>query len=221
MSLALLPEGLARAEGMTGVIIFAVVYAIVAILGKLKQSQKGTGASTPEPRRPPRPPRPQPRRPEQPASPRRAGNTQAEATKLEELLRVLGEAAGVPTTEGTIGRPAPVPLPDAEEMEERESLEVEGQVVSLETEVRRPTRREVDYDDEAEAIIQGRLRSAQARDGTLSRADHQAFDKKIRRVEPDNIRVAKPKIPSLRQAIIWREILGPPLALRNREDSDL
>ena len=223
--LAALPEGLSRAEGMTGVIIFAVVYAIVAILGKIKQAQqKGADrAPTPEPR-PRLQPRPAPQRaprPHQPASPRSPGNTQAEATRLEELLRVLGEAAGVPTTEGTIGRPARVPLPAAEEVEELESLEVEEQILNLETVVRRPARREVDHDDEAEALIQARIRSAQARDRTLNRADHQAFDKKIRKVEPDNTRVAKAPRPSMRQAMVWREILGPPLGLRDREDSDL
>jgi hypothetical protein len=31
----------------------------------------------------------------------------------------------------------------------------------------------------------------------------------------DATRVARPKLDSLRRAIVWREILGPPVALRD------
>jgi hypothetical protein len=230
VSLALLPEGLARADGMSGVIIFAVVYAIVTIMGKMKQaSQKGAEGTSPKPKPGPQQPRsPQPRlqpqrppRPPQPAASRPSGNTQAEGTRLEELIRVLTEAAGVPTAEGPMGRPARVPLPPAEEVEERESLEVGERIQNLETDARRPTRREVDHDDEAEAIVQRRILAAQERDRSLSREDHRVFDRKIRAAVADNTRVANPKLVSLRQAIIWREILGPPISLRDRTDSDL
>ena len=226
-----LPEELSRADGMTGVIIFAVVYAIVSIMAKIKQSsQRGAGdAPTPDADQQARQQRRQQQRLDQqrqqrptlPVPPRPAGGTQSEGTRLEDLLRVLTEAAGVPTTEGPMGRPARIPLPPAEEVEERESLEVEEQIQNLETEARRPSRREVDHDDEAEAIVQRRILAAQERDRSLSRADHLAFDKKIRAVKPDNTRVAKPRPPSLRQAIVWREILGPPVSLRDRADSDL
>jgi hypothetical protein len=208
-----LPEGVVRAEGMTGVIIFAVVYAIVAILGKVKEASRKSGAGSPPPQ-----PRPQRPRTERPVSYPPPGNTQAEATKLEELLRVLGEAAGVPTTEGTIGRPARTPLPSAEDVEERESLEREEEVLNLETEIRRPSRREVDHDEEAEAIVQRRIRAAAERDRSLNRADHKVFDSRIRPEVPDNTRVAKPRRPSLRDAMVWREILGPPISLRDRPD---
>ena len=214
------PEGVVQAEGMIGVVIFAVAYAIVAILGKMKEAQKRTsGGSKPVPRRPP----PQQRMPMPPRSSPRAetrGNTQSEATRLEELLRALGEAAGVPTTQGPVGRPARVPLPSNEEIEERESLEIEEQIENLETQVLRPVRRTVDHDDEAEALVQRRIQAAQLRDGSLNREDHKAFDRRIRAAAADQTRVAKPKHPSLRQAIIWRELLGPPLALRDRTDLD-
>lgn len=210
----MLPEGVTRAEGMTGVIIFAVVYAIVAILGKVKEASRKRGNGNPPP-----PPRPQRPRIEPPASYTPPGNTQAEATRLEELLRVLGEAAGVPTTQGPLGRPARVPLPaDEEEVEERESLEREEEVLNLETEAPRPSRREVDHDEEAEAIVQRRIRAAQERDRSLNRADHKVFDARIRKEVADHTRVAKPKRPSLRDAIVWREILGPPISLRDRAD---
>jgi hypothetical protein len=236
-----LPEGLARADGMTGVIIFAVVYAIVSIMAKAKQaSQKGAGegaggdaeeAAKQQRRAQQRlqqrqqqqqRPRPQQQRQVRPAPPaqsqsRPAGSTQSEGARLEDLLRVLTEAAGVPTTTGgPVERSRPAPLASDEEVEERESLEVEEQIENLETEGRRPARREVDHDDEAEAIVQRRIRAAQERDRSLSKVDHAAFDSRFRAV-PDATRVAKPKNASLRQAIIWREILGPPVALRGED----
>jgi hypothetical protein len=72
----------------------------------------------------------------------------------------------------------------------------------------------VDFDDEAEMIVQRRIREAQERDRALSKVDHQAFDSRIRAVA-DATRVARPKLDSLRRAIVWREILGPPVALRD------
>ena len=214
MSLALLvPEDLARADGMTGVIVFAVVYAIVSIMAKVKQAaqkqqqdhqqqqQQARQQKRLDQQRQPR--RQQPRVQHSRSQP--AGDTQAEALKLQDLLRVLTETAGVPT---------PVPLPSAEEVEERESLEAEEEIRNLETEERRPSRGVVDFDDEAEMIVQRRIREAQERDRALSKVDHQAFDSRIRAVA-DATRVARPKLDSLRRAIVWREILGPPVALRD------
>jgi hypothetical protein len=221
MTLLALPEGVARADGMTGVIIFAVVYAIVSIMAKAKQAaqkqQQGHQQEQQQARQQRRLNQQRQDRPPRPAAPP-AGDTQAEAVKLQDLLRVLGEAAGVPTTEGPIGRRSASPLPSAEEVEERESLEVEEEVRNLETVERRPARREVDFDDEAEQIVQRRIRAAQERDRALSKADHQVFDAGIRAV-PDATRVARPKLESLRQAIVWREILGPPVSLR-KPDSE-
>jgi hypothetical protein len=229
--LAALPAGLSQADGMTGVIIFAVVYAIVSILGKMKQAgQKGPPESAP-----PSPEQQQRRlerqrlkqqrleraRQARPASPARPApprpSTQTEGARLEDLLRVLTEAAGVPVPEGPTGRRSSVPLESAEEVEERESLEREEQVISLETDDRRPLRKEVDFDDDAEALVQRRIAAAQARDRSLNREDHRKFDSRIRAV-PDHTRVARPKPPTLRQAIVWREILGPPVGLRGSDD---
>jgi hypothetical protein len=221
-----LPGGLARADGISGIVVIGIIYAVLTVIGKIKEaSQKGGGTPpAPEkelPRRPPRQPKrvePRAQRPAaRPAPPERASTrsgTQAEASKLEELFRVLGEAAGVPTTEGPMRRPAP--LPSAEEVEERETLEVGEDVLNLETGVEeRAARQEVDHDDEAEAIVRRRIQAAQARDRTLNRADHVAFDKRIRQVEADKTAVAKRRKVSLREAVVWREILGPPVALRD------
>jgi hypothetical protein len=231
-----LPEGLSRADGMTGVIIFAVVYAIVSILAKAKEAarkQSGGDAEAEaqqqarerlEERKRQLQQRQQqrqqqlPPRSSRPVSPA-PGNTQAEGARLQDLLRVLTEAAGVPTPEGPLGRRPSAPLPSDEDVEERESLEVEERIQNLESTERRPERREVDFDDEAEAIVQRRIKAAQDRDRSLSRLDHAAFDQKIRAV-PDATRVTRPKLDSLRQAIVWREILGPPVALRKPSDPE-
>ena len=235
-----LPDGLARADGMTGVIIFAVVYAIVSILAKAKEAarkQSGGQADAEalqqqarqqrrlEERKRQLQQRQQqrqqqiPPRSSRPVSPA-PGNTQAEGARLQDLLRVLTEAAGVPTPEGgPLGRRSSTSLPSDEDVEERESLEVEERIQNLESTERRPERKEVDFDDEAEAIVQRRIKAAQDRDRSLSRQDHAAFDQKIRAV-PDATRVTRPKLASLRQAIVWREILGPPISLRKPSDPE-
>ena len=210
MSLVLeLPGNLAQADGMTGVIIFAVVYAIVSIKAKAKQAAQKQQQSQREQQQQ-RAPVP---------GPRPVGDTQAEALKLQDLLRVLTETAGVPTPEGPLGRRSSTALPSAEEVEERDSLEIEEEVRNLETEQRRPVRNEVDFDDEAEAIVQRRIRAAAERDRALSKVDHQAFDSKVRAV-PDATRVARPGLDAIRKAIVWREILGPPVSLRRPSDAE-
>ena len=226
MSLALLlPGDLVRADGAAGVIIFAVVYIIVTILGKVKQAGQKQQQEEKQQHQQVR----QQRRLEQqryqlrreqrtePARPA-PGDTQADAVKLQDLLRVLAETAGVPTTEGPLGRRSSAPLPSAEEVEEQESLEIEEEIRNLETGERRPSRTEVDFDDEAEAIVQRRIRAAAERDRSLTKVDHQEFDSRIRAV-PDATRVARPKLDAIRKAIVWREILGPPVSLREPSDS--
>ena len=107
-----------------------------------------------------------------------------------------------------------------EEVEDREVLEVEPEVVSLDMEGERPLRVLVDQDDDAEALVQRRIAAAQSRSGQLTRADHARFDQRIRaqpsvtapvqRLEPP----VAPGTPltgsALRNAFIWAEILGPP-----------
>ncbi len=225
MSLAGLPEQAVRADGMTGVVIFAIVYAIVTIMGKLKQAPRGGADSEPqEPKRPrPRPNQqarrpPPPQRTESPGRP--AGGTQGEALKLEELFRVLTGGPGAPGS-GPMGRRSAPPAELAEDVEERASLEVEERVLNLEaTPVARASRRDVDHDDEAEGVVQARIRAAEMRNRPLNLADHAAFDARIRQEPADNTRTAAPLRRSLRDAIVWREILGPPVSLRDSSDQN-
>lgn len=220
------PEGVARADGISGFVVIAVIYAVMTVIGKIKGASQPPSGQPPEAeQRKPRPPQlRRPARPQggtyaPPSAPAmrsgKAGNTQLEARKLEELLRVLGQA-GESGSQGPLGRRG-TPLPAAEEVEESQTLEVPEEVVDLETEVRRSDRQVVDFDDQAEKIIKERISAASSRDRSLNRADHLEFDERIRKVAADKTAVAKANRKQLRDAIVWREILGPPIALRDHD----
>ena len=160
----------------------------------------------------------QPRLPLPGARPPATGDpTQREGSRLEMLLRELERAIDQGSTPGsgrTVGRPADAPLPTAEEVEERASLEVEPEVVSLEGVVARPARPHLSQDEGASALVARRIAAADARSGALTKADHTAFDQRIR-VEPaDATAVRALTSEELRRAVVWREVLGPPVSLR-------
>jgi hypothetical protein len=70
-------------------------------------------------------------------------------------------------------------------------------------------------DDQAAEVAQRRLREAEARNREWQLADHKAFDIRIRAPKPeptDATRVASRH--RLREAMILREVLGPPKALQ-------
>jgi hypothetical protein len=87
-------------------------------------------------------------------------------------------------------------------------------VVSLEAEVRRAPRAEYDQDSGAEALVRRRIAAAEARSGALTKADHKAFDTQIRQEPADHTAVRRYTPAQLRDAIVWREILGPPVSER-------
>jgi hypothetical protein len=128
-----------------------------------------------------------------------------------------GRMAKVLDEMGPLGRHSPTRLPSAEEMEERDSLEgqsleVEGQLEVLDETRRRP-RVEVDQDEGAEAVIQRRLQEAEARNREFSETDHRKFHQKLNQ---SSTKAATPRgltTAQLRQAFVWREILGPPKGL--------
>jgi hypothetical protein len=228
-----LPEGVARAEGLSAGVVLGIVYVVLTIIAKLKQAGKKPSPPSPRPaprQRPSQQPQqhkveyPSPaesRRPRLSSSssaPERP-NTQTEAVRLEELLRGLGQLAGLPDEEGPLGRRSQTRLPEAEEAEERESLEVDREPVSLEAPEPSRTRVEVDQDEGAEALVQRRIQAAMARNRPLSVADHKEFDQKLRvtAAKAATVKLA-PSIRRLRNAIIWREVLGPPLGLRDRQE---
>jgi hypothetical protein len=190
-----------------GLLILAALWFLLSLLGKKKP--KGE-----RPRVPGTGPRPQ--RPPLPHSPGTLDATQQEGSRLELVLREFERAL---EQAGAVDRPARLPLPSAEEVEERQSLEVDPEVVSLETEVRREPRRRVDQDDDAEQIETRRISAAAARDKASTKADHAKFDSRIRQEVADKTATSGYSNRQLRDAVVWREILGPPVSLRE-EASD-
>jgi hypothetical protein len=87
-------------------------------------------------------------------------------------------------------------------------------VISLETPPVREARDEASYDDRAEAASRARIEAARLRDEALNDADHAAFDRRIRAGGAAANRKAPRRI-ALRDAVVWREILGPPVSLRD------
>jgi hypothetical protein len=164
-------------------------------------------------RKPQVPPRAEPREGLRPRPlPSAPDAMQREGSRLElvfrELQRSLEETIQV-------APPARTSLPSADEVEDRESLEVEPEVKSLEGEVHREVRKRVDQDDEAENIETRRIQAAAARDSARTRVDHVAFDQRIRQETVDHTGTRAYTAQQLRDAIVWREILGPPVSLRD------
>jgi hypothetical protein len=178
---------------INGLVVLAVLWALLNLLGKLKKEPE-------EPRR-------IPRLPDTPDS----DATQREGSRLETMLRQFERAL---EQAEPITRPTTMSLPGQEEIEDRESLERDPEVVSLETEVERPERRVFDHDADAEHLVARRISAAAARDSATSRADHAAFDVRIRQEPADKTATSGYTAQQLRDAVVWREILGPPVSLR-------
>lgn len=181
----LIPAAVARADGSAGFIVVVVIYAILAMVGKIKQASK---RSEPPPRPVARPVTRAVAKPRVSAPPARRLSTpqaSAEARRLEELLRGLAQ-----------GR--------AEATENIESLEVD--------------REPVDQDSEAEAVAQRRIQAAEARNRPLTDQDHADFDKRLKQEESKGpVARSFAGRDRLRNAIIWKEILGPPGGLRTED----
>lgn len=193
-----------------GLVVLGIVWLLFNLLGR------GRGDARPRPRTAPQLPQSSPR-PQTARDPSLGDATQHEGSRLERFLRELernldqaGAAQGLPSAR----LPAPA-LPDDEDVEERESLEAPERVVSLETEVKRPARIKYDQDSDAEGLVRRRIVAAEARGGALTKADHKTFDKRIRQEPADHTAVRRYTPAQLRDAIVWREILGPPVSERD------
>lgn len=122
---------------------------------------------------------------------------------------------------GPLGRVSKTSLPDAEEVEDRTSLEDEGRAVEerrlqyADRFEERPERVVQNRDDEAAAIAARRIQQAEARNRPHAMADHAGFDKAIREGEPTASTPRRLSVRGLRDALVWREILGPPKALQD------
>jgi hypothetical protein len=183
-----------------GILVLAAVWFVVSLI-----SRAGKKSQTPRPRLP----NPGPLGPTE--HPVGRDPTQQEGTRLELMLREFQRAL---EDAGREGRPVETPSPRYEEVEEGRSLEVESEARSLENVASRPARRRVDQDDEAEQIEARRIKAAAARDTARSPADHAAFDERIRQQPADHTAVRTYTAQQLRDAMVWREILGQPVSLR-------
>jgi hypothetical protein len=190
---------------LKGLLLFAAVWFVVGLIGRAGRSGRRS-SSDPEPRIPRRTP------PSSGLDP-----TQQEGSRLELVLRQVQRALEEASEQG---RPPVTSRPRYEEAGEGRSLEVEPEVVSRETGFGRQARRRVDHDDEAEQIESRRIKAAAARDVARSPADRSTFDQRIRQ-EPAEHTATRGYTPKqLRDAIVWREILGPPVSLRRESDPD-
>ena len=168
------------------------------------------------------PPPPRPRRPVRPSFPEPVSRPQVERKRQSvldlfraEMERMQREAETARTIEGPMGRRVLVEWPGAEEVEDLESLEVEPEVASLEVAERISSREVVDQDDQAEVLVRRRIDAAQARNRALTVADHKAFDRTIRSVPvQSSVPIVGRRPASIRDAMVWREILGPPKGLQ-------
>lgn len=129
----------------------------------------------------------------------------------------IGRMKAAQDERGPLGRHSRTRLPASEEFEDRTSLEegsleVEGRLENLD-ETRRREREVVDQDLGAEAVVERRIREAEARNASFSEKDHRSFHQKIAR--SDQVQGARGRFSSkqLRDAFVWREILGPPKSL--------
>ena len=186
-----------------GFILLAVLWFLVNLITSARRKQQP-------------PSRPPTQRPAEPQTIRVGMDpSQQEGSRLERMLRdlqrTLEEAA---ETQGTY--PPGLP-PPREEFEERESLEVEPEVRSLEDVVRREARVRVDQDEGAADIETRRIQAAAARDATRTRADHAGFDQNARQEPADHTAAPAYTTKQLREAMAWREILGRPVSLREEE----
>ena len=100
-------------------------------------------------------------------------------------------------------------------MEEGQSLEVEERPIAAEEIGARPVPKRIDYDDDAEALVQRRVTAAQVRDGAMSPVDHRRFDTAIRAKAPAAAQAPESRATALRRAMVWHEVLSPPLSLRD------
>lgn len=87
---------------------------------------------------------------------------------------------------------------------------------SIEVAPRDETVIEIDRDDDVEALVQRRIDVAQARNRGWQASDHASFDEKIRQAAP--VAAANKPRSALQRAMIWREVLNPPVGLRTDDE---
>jgi len=132
-----------------------------------------------------------------------------------EVLRQLERARSAPH-----GRPKRLSAPGTEGNPAEDQPEFIEDVVSLEVDPRRPEREPVSLDAQSIEVARRRRLEAARRERPRTDKDHADFDARIR-AEPDHTAVApapRADLARLRQAMIWNELLGPPVSMRGGQD---
>jgi len=237
-------SGLREAASFEGLIVLAVIYFILSLLQKAgkkaEQARRGSTRPPPEPEEEtptqqeslslesilreiervkqqrqqpaelelPRRPVPPARVPPPPARPAPPPSRHPPPPRRREVVQ---------DERGPMGRRGGAGLVSAEEVEERTSLEGDSleQPESVESfdDLHRP-RPTVDRAAEAAAIEQRRVRAAEERNRAHAEVDHRAFHARIRQGDAAPGTGQRYTSSRLREAIIWREILGPPKGLQ-------
>jgi hypothetical protein len=148
--------------------------------------------------------------------------SQREGSQLEQLLRDLGrtlDQAGQQGKRPTVRTlpPTRAQLPGAKK---NESLVPASEGQSLEVDPARGERAVEDRDDEAERVVEQRRAAAEANLRPLSAADHRVFDERIRQEPADQTATRAYTLKQLREGVVWREILGPPVSLRGEREGE-
>jgi len=129
---------------------------------------------------------------------------QIERLKRAEEIRRTGEAV---RGGRTLASGRGLVLPSAQEVEDRQTLEAPGDTTE-------------DQDDDIVRLVEQRRREVEAREGEISDADYAAFEQRAKQdaaaVAPHERKRSRYTAQQLRAAFIWLEILGPPVALRER-----
>ncbi len=193
-------------------LVLALVYMAVAVVARLvKKARQRQGE------------RPMEHQPRVVPATRRPPETMDEL--LREMREQLGELGGIERGPVMTGGRGSAPGGESEEVEwqgeEAISLETVPQMVSLETDVVEAAPVDRGYDDGVHEIVRQRRADAESRNRAWRPADHKAFDARVRAVAPpplvDATVTARRSTRQLRDAIIWKEILGPPLGWPDRD----
>jgi hypothetical protein len=223
-------EELRQAAGFEGLIVLAVIYFVLAQVQRAGKRKPGPPRTPPTPRVPSKS-SPQDERLSlqsilreiERVKQQRAGPAPSDRAAVPAYRRPLPRQRPVVVQDerGPLGRLPDTALPAAEEVEETDSLDLirargEARALGLSLEEwQRRQRETVDQDDEAEAVVQRRIQAAEARNREHQAADHRAFDERIRSAAAPVAGSTQGTSDRLREAVVWREILGPPKALQD------
>ena len=142
---------------------------------------------------------------------------------LRELLDAIENAKERAETTRFGGRPArpdpqPAQPPPPSRLPRVAESEIPGGELFEDAQPVRRQRERVDLDESSADVARRRREAVARREAGRTEADHASFDSRIRQAPADATAVAVPSPesrPDLRQALIWREILGPPKSLRD------